>query len=127
MTNSTAPVEDRAKAMQLYFEGSTDIFEPYREACLAQFPLDVAQGQAAIVAVDLPQLRRVAHSLKSVLQTLGYFELSEVARQCEAISHAGDLQAACQSWATLTAQLQWIIDENGLANPVDSSAAEGVG
>jgi CheY-like chemotaxis protein len=118
-TAAAAPIEDRAKAMQLYFEGSTEIFEPYRAACLLQFPVDLAQGQNASAAADLPELRRVAHSLKSVLQTLGYFDTSEVARQCEATSHAGDLEAARRGWATLASQLQWIVDAIGSADPAN--------
>ncbi|OYU41608.1 MAG: hypothetical protein CFE44_28810, partial [Burkholderiales bacterium PBB4] len=35
------PLEDRAQAIRLYFEGSPEIFEPYREACLAQVPEDL--------------------------------------------------------------------------------------
>jgi HPt (histidine-containing phosphotransfer) domain-containing protein len=106
--------------LQLYFEGSTEIFEPFREACLVQFPLDLVQGHTASNAADLPELRRVAHSLKSVLQTLGYFELGDAARQCETTSHAGDLDAARQGWASLANQLQWIIDAPSSANPANS-------
>jgi HPt (histidine-containing phosphotransfer) domain-containing protein len=113
----SVPREDRTRALQLYFEGSTEIFEPFREACLVQFPLDLVQGHTASAAADLSVLRRVAHSLKSVLLTLGYFELSDIARQCEATSHAGDLDTARQGWTTLAAQLQWIIDASSSANP----------
>ena len=38
----SAPREDRSRALQLYFAGGTEIFEPFREACLVQFPLDMA-------------------------------------------------------------------------------------
>ena len=104
-----APLEDRAQAIRLYFEGSPEIFEPYREACLAQFPEDLVQGTTASLAGDLQGLRRVAHSLKSVLQTLGYPALGDVAKECEALSHAGDLAQARDRWATLASQLQWIV------------------
>ena len=104
-----APVEDRAEAIRLYFEGSPEIFEPYREACLAQFPEDLMQGSAASQRGDLQDLRRVTHSLKSVLQTLGYPGLSDVAKDCEALCQTGDLAQARDRWAMLAAQLQWIV------------------
>lgn len=103
------PQEDRDEAIRLYFEGSPEIFEPYREACLAQFPEDLAQGSAASLNGDLQGLRRVAHSLKSVLQTLGYPALGDIAKECETLSHTGDLAGARERWATLAPQLQWIV------------------
>lgn len=108
-TKPLVPQEDRDEAIRLYFEGSPEIFEPYREACLAQFPEDLAQGAAASQVADLSGLCRVAHSLKSVLQTLGYPALGDVAKECEALSHAGDMAGARERWATLAAQVQWIL------------------
>jgi HPt (histidine-containing phosphotransfer) domain-containing protein len=61
--------------------------------------------QRALAAADLPALRRLAHSLKSVLQTLGHDAASAQARQLEADAAAGRSEAAQQGWARLGAAL----------------------
>lgn len=85
---------DRAHAVRTYFEGNQDLFDAYRSACMEQFPQDLQAGDAAAAAADLPALRRVAHSLKSVLLTLGYPTLSMQSRALEDTAHAGDLASA---------------------------------
>ena len=100
---------DRAHAIQEYFEGNEELFDAYRSACMAQFPQDVAQGDAANAAGDLQALRRVAHSLKSVLLTLGYPVLSAQARTLEETSHAGSRQPAQDQWAGLRSALERVV------------------
>ena len=74
----------RGQAWQEYFEGKRERFDASRGACLDQFRQDVREGDAASAAGDLQALRRVAHSLKSVLLTLGYPHMSAQARALEA-------------------------------------------
>ncbi len=105
------PEENRAEAMRLYFEGSPEIFEPYRKACLAQFPTDLEEGEKASQTGDLQALRRVSHSLKSVLLTLGYPGLSDIAKECESLSDGGKLDVARQHWGILATQLRWIVSQ----------------
>jgi CheY-like chemotaxis protein len=99
------PDSGSAHAVAEYFEGDLELFRAYRAACLAQFPHDIQDGDAASAAADLQALRRLAHSLKSVLLALGDPQWSARAQELEDTSHAGVLVAAQQQWATLRAQL----------------------
>ena len=100
---------DRAHAIREYFEGNKELFDAYRSACMAQFPQDLRDGDSASAAGDLPALRRVAHSLKSVLLTLGYPMVSSLARTLEDTSHAGLLQPAREQWAHLRGAMEEIL------------------
>ena len=99
-------VEDgEEQAVRLYFEGDRELFQDYRAACLAQFPSDIQGCGMASVAADLQTLLRVAHSLKSVLLTLGHPQYCALARTLEETCHAGVLAAAQMQWAALRAHL----------------------
>jgi CheY-like chemotaxis protein len=100
---------DRAHAIREYFEGNQELFDAYRSACMGQFPQDLRAGDSASAAGDLPALRRVAHSLKSVLLTLGYPMVSSLARTLEDTSHAGLLQPAREQWAHLRGAMEEIL------------------
>lgn len=104
---------DRAHAVQEYFEGNEELFDAYRSACMAQFPQDIAEGDAAMAAGDLQALRRVAHSLKSVLLTLGYPLVSAQARTLEETSHAGMPEPARAQWADLRGAMQQVLRDAG--------------
>lgn len=100
---------ERIQAIQDYFEGDVELFQTYSAACMVQFPLDIQDGNAACEAGDLQALRRVTHSLKSVLLTLGYSALGAQARDIETLSAAGDAKAANANWPALVAQLHELI------------------
>ncbi|TXC67072.1 Hpt domain-containing protein [Piscinibacter aquaticus] len=70
-------------AVMRHFAGDRALFVAYRTSCIAQFEADIRAGDAALAQGDMPTLRRLAHSLKSVLATLGEEGGSEVARQLE--------------------------------------------
>ena len=105
---------DRAHAIQEYFEGDRDLFDAYRGACTEQFPQDMLEGDAASASGDLLALRRVAHSLRSVLLTLGYPMLSSQARMLEEFSQAGQLAPARAQWAGLRSAMDQVLLETGL-------------
>lgn len=98
------------RAVAAYFNGNLPLFEAYRSRCLQQFPLDLREGDAACARSDAGALQRLAHSLKSVLLTLGHDEASDLASQLErdAGAHAGarsfDPQLA-RRWEQLAAAL----------------------
>lgn len=79
--SSTAQAE--AAAIATHFAGDEFLFKAYRTSCLQQFPADVQQGDAACAKQDWPALRRLAHSLATVLLTLGHPTQSVRARQLE--------------------------------------------
>jgi CheY-like chemotaxis protein len=92
------------RAIDAYFGGNATLFLAFRQSCLTQFGRDMADGDAALAGHDMAALRRVAHSLKSVLLTLGHPDLSELARQAEHDAEAGGPDAA-RSWRDLRAGL----------------------
>ncbi len=99
------PPPQVASAVDIYFAGNQALYDEYRAGCLAQFALDLRQGDAAIAAADLPALRRLAHSLKSVLLTLGLDDASRLAAALEATAKGGAQEAAAEGWRRLRAAL----------------------
>jgi DNA-binding response OmpR family regulator len=103
-----APVptaDPEALAVDLYFAGNRPLYETYRDSCRQQFALDRQAGDAAVQAADWQALRRLAHSLKSVLQTLGHDADGATARTLEADTDAGRHEAARAGWQRLGAAL----------------------
>ena len=72
---------------------------------ISKFADDVAEGERCCAAADLAALRRLAHSLKSVLQLLGDDTASELARRIERQAAAGAHDSVAQ-WPALRAVLQ---------------------
>ena len=73
--------EDQAVARQ--FGGNRALYQAFRASCLAQFGADIRAGDGACMQGDGPALHRLAHSLKSVLLTLGHADDAALARQLE--------------------------------------------
>lgn len=89
-----------AEAIATYFEGDRGLYLAFRQTCLDQFWLDVVQADEAGAANDMETLRRVVHSLKSVLLTLGHADLADLAYRAEALAKAGAAEAL-ESWQGL--------------------------
>ncbi|WP_425256632.1 response regulator transcription factor [Rubrivivax sp. RP6-9] len=104
-----APADARQQAqeqaVQRFFGGNAELFAAYRQSCLLQFATDLQQGDAAAAHADLPALRRLAHSLKTVLLTLGDLPGSERAAEAERQAAQGAEAAALQAWAALRQHL----------------------
>ncbi len=92
---AASPSQD---VIERHFGGDRGLFEAYRGSCDAQFALDADAGDAALAARDAQALRRLGHSLKSVLETLGETGGSAQARQLEGAAVVAD-------WPTL--EVQW--------------------
>lgn len=93
-------------AVETYFEGDAVFYRSFYDSCVVQFVVDVAEGDAACQAHDAPVLRRTAHSLKSVLTTLGHEALATQAKSVEQAAQQEPWQAAVQGWCDLRAGLQ---------------------
>lgn len=70
-------------AIDTYFEGDRDFFLAYRDSCLRQLVDDVAAGDQACSLCDPRGLRRVVHTLKGILKSLGREELAALAQTLE--------------------------------------------
>jgi DNA-binding response OmpR family regulator len=98
-----------ASAVDIYFEGNSELFEGFRQACAGQFPDDVAQGDAALAQQDFAAMRRLCHSLKTVLLTIGRDSAAELAKSIEALSKQEDAASVAQLWPQLREQLETFI------------------
>lgn len=96
----------RADAIRLHFGGNEALFEAFLSHCRQQFPIDLATGRAALAQGDAAQLRHLAHSLKSVLRTLGYGAAAQLARELEDDAAAGRHAALGPGWLALDQALQ---------------------
>lgn len=90
-----------SEAVATHFGGDERLFRAYRASCHTQFAADVKQGDAAHAAGDWQALRRLAHSLGTVLLTLGHPGHSAVARALEDAASHPDIPACQQGWARL--------------------------
>jgi CheY-like chemotaxis protein len=88
-------------AVARHFDGDASLFLAFRATCLPQFALDIQAGDTALAASDAAALRRLAHSLKSVLATLGHEPLGALARQLEEAAALADWAVARPLWARL--------------------------
>ncbi|WAC73738.1 response regulator [Roseateles sp. SL47] len=119
-----APAEDSARAtasvhqtaVEEFFGGNAGLYQAFLARCRAQFPQDIARGRDAARLGQHQPLRHLAHSLKSVLQTLGYPDAAALARELEDLAQqAGERQdvdstAAIQDrWLRLEAELSRLI------------------
>ena len=96
---------DEQEAIERHFGGEHALFIAFRASCRAQFAADLRAGDAAVAGGDAPALRRLAHSLKSVLATLGRAGPGATARALEDAAAASDWAAAAPLWQQLRAHL----------------------
>jgi hypothetical protein len=94
-----------AAAIAIQFGGDAALYRAYAATCAVQFGVDRAVGQVACETGELPDLRRLAHNLKSALGLLGHDRASSLAAHIEERAAAGDLNSACMSWRALDAAL----------------------
>ncbi len=100
-----APPPVAADVVERHFGGDRALYEAFSDACYGQFTADLRQGDAAAAAADLPAQRRLAHSLKSVLQTLGHDDASRAAAALEALAAEGDRARVPAAWSRLRSLL----------------------
>jgi DNA-binding response OmpR family regulator len=103
------PAQEAAAVVD-FFAGDAALFRAYRETCRPQFRLDLAAGDAAIAASDLPAMRRLAHSLKTVVRTLGASVLATRFAALEAAAREADANTVHRQWAELRVWLALLGD-----------------
>ena len=67
-------------------DGDQDFINDVLNTFLDEMPKDMAQMNQAVGDKDIPMIGRVAHKTKSTLQTLGLFELKELALKIELLA-----------------------------------------
>lgn len=96
---------DEQFAIERHFGGERALFIAFRASCRAQFAADLRSGDAAVAGGDAPALRRLAHSLKSVLSTLGHPGAGATARALEDAAAVADWASATPLWQQLRTHL----------------------
>jgi len=99
-----------ASAIEQHFGGNAALYRAFRASCLTQFTEDLRRGDTACRSEDADQLRRIAHSLKSVLLTLGHHAASQAARELEDHAAAADWSVARPAWTRLHEQIALLAD-----------------
>ncbi len=92
-------------AVSEYFDGDKAFYQVFRASAVAQFPADLVAGDQAEAAADAQALRRAAHTLKGVLLTLGYAELSAFAKTVEQGAQHSSWDEAAAGWRELRARM----------------------
>ncbi len=118
MASLTSPqpgsVQEQAVA-DAFFRGNVAFFRRFRQDCLAQFRLDLVEGERCAQDALLPGLMHLGHSLKTVLRLIGEDPLADCARQLELSARALDSHASLRAWAELATGLQELSPPQGTA------------
>lgn len=109
----TALPDPERAAVEEFFAGDRRLFEQFRQGCLQRFWKDADDGDRAAADGDLARLRRLTHSLGSVLQLIGQPGMSRQARALEQQTERGD-PAALRAWPALCAALVRLAAGGGL-------------
>lgn len=105
-TPGPTPAPDPSDPVARYFAGDAALYRAYREQCRPQFAQDAQDGERACASADWPALRRLAHSLKTVLQTLGEEPAGRIAAELEHATAAADGAQAHALWPRLRQALE---------------------
>ncbi len=103
--DADTPQARQAAAIAEHFGGNAPLYHAFRASCLQQFRADMAEGEQALAGSDAPALRRLAHSLKSVLLSLGHDEAAALAKALEQAGEAADEAAMRTLWPQLRTAL----------------------
>lgn len=99
------PQARQAAAIAEHFGGNAPLYHAFRASCLQQFRADMAEGDQALAGGDAPALRRLAHSLKSVLLSLGHDQEADLAKALELAGEQADTAAMRSLWPRLRTAL----------------------
>lgn len=109
--SATSAASIHHAAVEEFFGGNAALYQAFLVRCRTQFPQDITLGREAVDQGLYPPLRHLAHSLKSVLQTLGHPAPATMARELEDLAQkAGDDPAQYRvavraGWVRLEAEL----------------------
>lgn len=98
-----APVVPGSLAL---FGGDLPLYLAFLAQCRPQFGRDAAAGDLAAGHQDLQALQRLAHSLKSVMLTLGFDSDNQLAARVETAAAEQRAADAWSLWPALRARLQ---------------------
>ncbi|MDT7837335.1 response regulator [Aquabacterium sp. OR-4] len=109
-----ADAADR-QAIERHFGGNQALFTAFRDAAQRQFGHDLRAGDTALQQRDAPTLQRLAHSLKTVLPSIGHPAFGPLAAALETSAGQADWPAARPQWLALRRALAELAEPSGPA------------
>lgn len=112
---TSAAMSIHQSAIETYFGGNGALYQAFLARCRIQFPNDMAHGRKACEQGQHDAMRHLAHSLKSVLLTLGHAEAADIARKLEldaqqALAGCSEAsEAVRQAWPELESALSRLL------------------
>lgn len=106
------PTPAPAGVVDTYFGGNERVYRAYRDACAQQFPLDLQEGDRACAQRDAVAVRRLGHTLKSVLLALGHVQAAETARLIDLAGQTSDWAAVQRHWPVLRTALAALVEDS---------------
>lgn len=100
---------EEGQAVKLHFGGDAHLFTSYRATCMSQFPHDLASAATAFAQHDAAGLRRIGHSLKTVLKILGRNEMALKAQALDEAAAGIDWRTTQAAWDGLRSDLTALI------------------
>lgn len=109
------------QAIAEHFSGDAALFHAYLNSCGPVFGDDLLLGDAAWAQGDVAALRRLGHSLKSVLRSLGETDAADAAQALDRAAQAAaprpgavreaEMQVLQAAWARLRQAVQQVLAE----------------
>lgn len=84
-----------------YFRANVALYQAFSQACRQQFSRDIAAMNAAVELANHGDIRRQAHSLKTVFEMLGYPAQHAQALELEQAANAVDTLVIERLWPML--------------------------
>lgn len=99
----TSGALDDQRCADRHFAGNVALFHAFRATAIDQLSLDLPRGDSSLARGDWGDLRRLAHSLKTVLPMLGDDQGGETAGRLEQLTSDGGpvRELAARAWAGL--------------------------
>lgn len=112
---ATAAADGSTRALQQavadYFAGDAGLHAEFLAGCRRRFADDLQAGERAVAQGDLAALHRIAHSLKTVLPSLGWPSAGALAADLERSAASGQAEAAGRAWRVLHGPLAALADD----------------
>lgn len=102
-----ADAEGEAFAVERHFGGQRSLFDEFKAGAHQQFVADLEEGDRLLLGNDVQALRRLAHSLKTVMRLLGRTDAAALAAALESAAQqpGATMPALRDGWQRLRSDL----------------------
>ncbi len=105
--STRADAEGEAFAVERHFGGQRSLFDEFKAGAHQQFVADLEEGDRLLLGNDVQALRRLAHSLKTVMRLLGRTDAAALAAALESAAQqpGATMPALRDGWQRLRSDL----------------------